>query len=180
MTPPQVGVLGPDALRSVLVATAPPPDVSLNPLTGDARPAEDWVTTFHLVLVVLDPYTYESSWIIETAGRILTNFGGADCRPAWLVAGTPEQAATFLGPWSEQLLTFSDPDREMIKGLSLQHLPAIVHLNQKLEVEGSSEGWNPAGWREVANTLADQMSWSQPIIPGPGDPNPYEGSPALS
>ncbi|NCY17386.1 MAG: hypothetical protein EBX39_11590, partial [Actinobacteria bacterium] len=33
----------------------------------------------------LDPFTLESSWILETAGRILTAFHGADCRVAWLV-----------------------------------------------------------------------------------------------
>lgn len=161
------------------VATAPPPDISLNPLQGDARPARDWVTTFHLVVVVLDPYTYESSWIIDTAARVLTTYSGADCRPAWLVTGTADEAAQFLGPWSEQLLTFADPDREMVKGLGLERLPALVHLNQSLEVVGAAEGWNPVEWRDVASNLATQMSWSKPTIPESDDPTPYSGTPAL-
>lgn len=161
------------------MATAPPPNISLNPLQGDARPAEDWVTTFHLVMVVLDPYTYESSWIIDTAARVLTNFGGADCRPAWLVTGTEDEAKEFLGPWSERLLTFADPDRKMVAGLELEHLPALVHLNQSLEVVGAAEGWNPKEWREVTANLATQMHWSKPSIPDSSDPTPYTGTPAL-
>ncbi len=78
------------------MATTPAADVSLNPITGDARPLEDWITTFHLVLVVLDPYTHESSWLIDTAGKILKEFTGADCRVAWLVAGTDDEARQFL------------------------------------------------------------------------------------
>ena len=35
---------------------------------------------FHLAIVVLDPYTYESSWILDTATRVLRNFAAADCR----------------------------------------------------------------------------------------------------
>jgi len=162
------------------VATAPAPNISLNPLQGDARPVEDWVTTFHLVVVVLDPYTYESSWIIDTASRILTTYSGADCRPAWLVAGSADDAKEFLGPWSERLLTFADPDREMIKSLELERLPALVHINQRLEVVGAAEGWNPAEWRDIAVTLAEQMSWSRPTIPESGDPTPYAGTPALA
>jgi len=161
------------------VATAPDPSVELNPLQGKARPAEDWVTTFHLVMVVLDPFTYESSWLIDTAGRILTNYSGADCRPSWLVTGTPDQAAEFLGPWAERLLTFSDPDREMVKSLGLNHLPAIVHLDQLLQLQGVAEGWNPPEWSEVTDNLSEIMSWSRPTIPSSGDPTAYPGTEAL-
>lgn len=137
------------------------------------------MTTFHLAMVVLDPFTYESSWIIETAGRILTNYAGADCRPAWLVTGNPEQARQFLGPWAERLLTFTDPDRTMVKSLGLERLPAFVHLNQLLELEGVAEGWAPAEWSAVAANLSSLMHWSRPTIPESGDPTPYTGSESL-
>jgi hypothetical protein len=167
------------ALVFVAVATTPAPTVTLAPLEGEARPLEDWVTTFHLVLVVLDPFTHESSWIIDTAGRVLESFTGADCRVGWLVTGSPEQARSFLGPWAEELFTFVDPNREVVASLGLQQLPAIVHLDHALHVVGSAEGWNPAEWRAVIARLAREMSWTHPAIPAPGDPTPYAGAPAL-
>ncbi len=161
------------------MATTPAADVSLNPITGDARPLEDWITTFHLVLVVLDPYTHESSWLIDTAGKILKEFTGADCRVAWLVTGDEEQAQAFLGPWAEELLTFADPDRDMVKSLGLEELPALVHIDQHRNLVGAAEGWRPEAWREITTELARVMSWSRPAIPAPGDPTPYAGTPAL-
>ena len=44
---------------------------------------------------------------------------------------------------------------------------------------GSAQGWRPQEWREVAEELSEIMDWSRPVIPGPRDPAPYEGSPAL-
>ncbi len=160
------------------MATTPSPDIVLQPLTGDGRPAEAWVTTFHLAMVVLDPFTYESSWIIDTAARVLANFRGADCRPCWLVTGTAEQAQEFLGPMADEFLTFVDPDREFVTSLELEHLPAFVHLNQALQPEAVAEGWEPAEWREVAENLSGDMKWSRPVIPAPGDPSAYPGTPA--
>jgi len=46
-------------------------DLMLSPLGAEARPLEDWLTTFHLATVALDPYTNESSWILPTATRVL-------------------------------------------------------------------------------------------------------------
>src|SRR4051794_79749 len=62
------------AVASGAVATDPPADLTLTPLTGEARTLREWVTTFHLALVVLDPYTSESAWILPTAGRIFHVF----------------------------------------------------------------------------------------------------------
>jgi hypothetical protein len=168
-----------DALASRFVASSPAPDVSLDPLQGDPRPLQDWVTTFHLVLVVLDPFTYESSWLLDTAGRILRPFVGADCRTAWLVTGTDDEARKFLGPWADEFLAFTDPDRALVRSLELETLPAFVHLDQALNVEGSAEGWDPAAWQDVATNLGQVMSWSHPLIPSAGDPAPYTGTPAI-
>lgn len=168
-----------DALASRLVASSPAPDISLDPLQGDSRPLQDWVTTFHLVLVVLDPFTYESSWLVDTAGRILQSFVGADCRPAWLVTGNDEQVREFLGPWADEHLAFADPDRAVVTSLGLESLPALVHIDQSLDVAGSAEGWDPEAWHGVAVNLAKAMSWSYPQIPAAGDPAAYSGTPAL-
>lgn len=162
------------------MVTDVPTETPLTSLTGDTRPIEEWTTTFHLALVVLDPFTYESAWLLDTGGRILRNFGEADCRTAFLVTCGPDEAASFLGPWADEMLVFVDPDREAVKGLGLEKLPAFVHVNQANQVEAKGEGWDPAAWRDVAINLADRMRWRRPTIPEPIDPAPYEGTPALS
>jgi hypothetical protein len=160
------------------VATDPPGDVQLTPLDGEGRPLSAWLTTFHLAAVVLDPYTYESAWLLETAGRILDGFRGADCRVAFVVTAEADESREFLGPWAQRILTFADPDRELVKGLGLNELPAFVQLRHDGQVAGAAEGWDPPEWREVASRLAREMSWTRPLIPAVGDPAPYAGSPA--
>lgn len=151
---------------------------TLNPLDGEPRPLPEWLTTFQLAAVVLDPFTYESAWIIDTAGRILRTFDGADARVAWIVTGTDEQARLFLGPWADELLTFVDPDRTVARALGIERLPAFVHVRQDLTVQGSAEGWDPEEWHAVAGGLADELSWLAPVIPETADPAPFEGTAA--
>ena len=160
------------------MATDPPADLVLAPINGAARSIEEWLTTFQLAAVLLDPFTNESAWILETAGRILRHFIQADCRCAFVVTGTAEEARQFLGPWAEQVLTFADPDREVVKALGLNELPAFVQIRHDLHVESVAQGWDPLEWRTVAQKLAKDMSWSAPVIPLPGDPSPYAGSAA--
>jgi len=76
------------------------------------------------------------------------------------------------------VLTFADPDRKAVKALGLNELPAFVHVRGDLHVAGAAEGWDPQEWREVANGLAKNNSWSAPLIPELGDPSPYAGSAA--
>ncbi len=152
------------------------PNIILDPIQSSPRTLSDWVTNFHLVLVALDPFRYESSWILDTARQILRTFYQADCRTAWLVAGDSQQAQAFLGPLSQEFLTFADPSREAIKSLGIEQLPAFLHINHSPEVTGSAQGWNPIQWRAVANNLALAMKWKPPIIPMPNDPAPFQGS----
>jgi hypothetical protein len=161
------------------MATDPAPDLALTPLTGESRRVDDWVTLFPLAVVVLDPYTYESAWILEEAGRILSSYTAADVRVGWIVTATPAEAREFLGPWGEKLLTFTDPDREVVKSLGLSALPAFVVIDMSCKVASAAEGWAPAEWRAAAAHLSDILDWSKPSIPGPGAPGPYPGSPAL-
>jgi hypothetical protein len=159
------------------VVTTAPADLSVTALGGEPRTLEEWVTTFHLLLVVIDPYTDQSAWILETADRILNNFREADCRVAWLVASDAADARTFLGPYSARTLTLIDPDRAVIRGLGLERLPALVHIRQDLTVVGAAEGWHPAEWASITENLGRIMSWSRPLIPGGLDPSPFDGSP---
>lgn len=148
-------------------------------ITGVERPLDDWLTTFHLAVAVLDPYEYESAWLLETAGRIMTAFTGADVRVGFVITASPEDAKQFLGPWADRLFTLCDPDKAFVKSLGLETLPAFVHLGLDGSLLGSAEGWDPAAWDEVAENLAKAMSWTAPDIPAPGDPAPYVGSPAV-
>jgi hypothetical protein len=160
------------------VATDPPADLTLAPINGEPRTIAEWVTTFQLAAVVLDPYTNESAWIIDTAGRVLTHFREADCRVAFIVTGTADDARQFLGPWADKVLTFADPDRASVRALGLNELPAFVQVRGDLHVAAAAEGWDPEEWQQVARSLAENMSWSAPLVPDQGDPSPYAGSAA--
>ena len=162
------------------MASTPPPDTVLRPINAQPRPLSQYLTVFHLVVVVLDPFTNESAWLIETAGRLLTVFSQADCRVGWIVAGSADECREFLGPWAERFMTFADADREAIRALGLQRLPALVHLGMDGTVVASAEGWNPVQWQAVADELAHMLSWKAPRLPAPQDPAPYEGSAALA
>ena len=125
---------------------------------------------FHLVAVALDPYTYESSWLLDTAARILEGFTGADCRVAWIVTSDEKGARQFLGELADQAMTFYDEDREFVKALGVKELPAFVHIALDRSVVGLAEGWNPDTWRPIADNLAEMMSWTSPAIAKTGDP----------
>lgn len=161
------------------MATDPPADLILSPINGEPRTISGWVTTFQLAAVILDPFTNESSWLLETASRLLLHFREADCRVAFIVTGTADDAREFLGPWADKVLTFADPDRAAVRGLGLNELPAFVQVRGDLHLAASAEGWDPEQWRRVAGSLAKNMSWSAPLIPAYGDPSPYAGSAAV-
>jgi hypothetical protein len=153
-------------------------DVKLTALGGETRTIAEWTTTFQLLTVVLDPYTAQSAWILRTADRFLEHFRGADCRVAWTVTADEADTRKFLGPLATETLTFADPDRYFAGALSLERLPALVHLRQDLAVVGVAEGWDPREWERIGALLGKMMSWSHPQLPAPADPGPFNGSPA--
>ena len=162
------------------MANAPDLSIELHPVGGEARPLSQFLTTFPLAAVVLDPYTHESSWLLDTAHRILTIFREADVRVAFLVTGAGvDGASQFLGPLTDQILTLADPDRSLVRSLGLKTLPAFVAIRQNGSIIGSAEGWDPVTWRQAATELADMTMWSRPEIPVAGDPAPYAGTAAL-
>ena len=162
------------------MANAPDLSIELHPVGGDPRLLSQLLTTFPLAAVVVDPYTHESSWLLDTARRVLTVFRGADVRVAFVVAGADAAgAASFLGPLVDEILTLADPDRSVARSMGLSSLPAFVAIRQDGSVIGVAEGWDPAAWRATAADLADMTSWSCPEIPSLGDPAPYAGTAAL-
>jgi hypothetical protein len=160
------------------VATDPAASLTLTPVNAEGRSLEEWLTTFHLASVVIDPYTNESAWILDTAARILRGFRGAAVRVNFVCTSDAEGARAFLGPLADEFLVFADPDRAFAASLGLAHLPAFVFVGQDGTVKAAAEGWNPAQWRSVAQTIAKATAWSYPTIPAAGDPPPYQGSPA--
>ncbi len=161
------------------MATDPPADLELASLNGQPQTIQGWLTMFHLVMVVLDPFTHESAWILETAGRILSTFDQADVRVAFVCTGTADECRMFLGPWAKSILTFADSDRSVVEAFGLERLPALVHLGIDGTVVGASEGWHPAEWRAITDNLGKRMAWSAPVVPVAGDPAPFEGTSAL-
>jgi hypothetical protein len=154
-------------------------DLTLTPLTGDAKTLHQWLTTFHLASVVLDPFTNESAWILKTAARILRQFSGAAVRINFIVTCDASDAREFLGPLADEFLVFCDPDRVAVKALGLSELPAFVLIKSDGSVPVAAQGWTSADWKEVAAAVATLTSWSRPTIPGPGDPGSFRGTPAL-
>ena len=162
------------------MANAPDLSIELHPVGGEARPLSQFLTTFPMAAVVLDPFTHESSWLLDTARRLLGIFSEADVRVAFLVTGAGvDGASRFMGPLTDQILTLADPDRSLVRSLGLETLPAFVAIRQDGSVIGSAEGWDPAAWRGAAAELADMTRWSRPEIPVAGDPAPYAGTAAL-
>lgn len=163
------------ALVSPAVAEAPP-DLVLDSIRGDGYALRDWLTSYPLLLVALDPYTHESAWIIETAGRFLEHYAPSDIRVGWLVTADDDGCRQFLGPWAERVLTFADPEREAVEALGFERLPGLAFVRSDRYTEVVN-GWDPDGWRRVAEVLARILSWTRPVIPRPGDPTPYTGTP---
>jgi len=154
-------------------------DVEIQEIEGGKTLFRDSLTTFPIAMVILDPYTLESSWILDTADRVLSHFQGADVRVAFVVAGSdPDGAASFLGPLSDRILTFVDKDKKLVKELSIKSLPSFAVVRQDGSVLGLAEGWDPSEWRDLAGSLAEMTSWSRPEIPSGDDPAAYKGTPA--
>lgn len=159
------------------MATNPPPTLVLTPTTGTARTVQQWLTTFHLLFVAVHPFNDRSRWILPTATNILTDYDQADCRVAWLVAGSDDDARRFLGNRAKDILTFVDPDLAACRAFGLSSLPAIVHVGMDGTVVNAVEGWDPVAWRNLTITLSKTLSWSRPVIPREGDPGPFAGAP---
>jgi hypothetical protein len=161
------------------VASNPSPDTQLTSLGGESRPLEEWLTTFHLASVILDPYTNESSWILSTATRILETLRGTDARVNFVITADADAAKAFLGPLTESFLVYCDPDRQFVKSLGLEQLPAFVFVRIDGTLQASAEGWNPGTWKAVAEQIAATTAWIAPTLPMAGDPGPFHGTPAL-
>ncbi len=167
------------ALPFVAVAKAPSTDIELTSLSGSERALDQWLITFPMILVVVDPYTYESSWILDTARRLFLEYRAADCRTAFLSTADVDGTRSFLGPLADEFLAFADPDRAVVAELGLELLPAFVAIRQDTKIVGAAEGWNPQEWDQVTDDFSELLGWNSPPVPVNGDPAAYPGTPAL-
>jgi hypothetical protein len=161
------------------VVSDPGLDVNLTTLGGEQRALAQWLTTFHMAAVILDPYTNESSWVLPVATRMLESLRGSSARVTLVVTADADDTKKFLGPLVKEFLVFCDADRSLVKRLDLEMLPAFVFLRIDGTVQGIAQGWNPAEWRTVAEAVAEATSWLPPTMPGPNAPGPFNGTPAL-
>lgn len=162
-----------------MAAAEVPADLQLTAVDGQTRSIDEWLITFQMLGVVLDPFTYESSWILGTAGRVMETYREASLRTCFVVTGTIEEAKQFCGPWLDRVLVFADPDRAFVKAAGLEALPALFHLRQNRQFGGIAQGWQPEQWRALSNQVAAERRWSSPVIPTAADPVAYAGSAAL-
>jgi len=158
----------------------PSQELVLTPLGKKGRPLREWLTTFHLASVVIDPYTNESSWVLNSAARIMRHFSGAAARVNFVITCGDDEAKSFLGPLADEFLVFTDPERVVVKEFGVTELPAFVVVQMNGDIPVAAEGWSPREWDAVASKIAELTSWSKPSVPGPGDPGPFHGTPALA
>ena len=169
------------SVGSVASASLPNPsqDLVLTPIGREGRTLREWLMMFHLASVVLDPYTNESSWILETAVRIMRQFSGAAVRVNFLMTCDQDDARAFLGPYADEFLVYCDPDRSIVGALGISEVPAFVLIQANGTIPVAAQGWTPDEWKEVANHVATLTAWTKPTIPAPGDPGSFRGTPAL-
>ncbi len=162
------------------MASNPPHDLVLTPLTGKGFALRAWLVQYHLLLVAIDPFTNEGAWALPVALRVLQTFEQSDCRVGIVLSGADaDEARQFLGPHARTILAFPDRDRTITKALGFTRVPAVVHLDMDGKVVSSAEDWNPITWQEVTDELARQMRWTGPVLPDPRDPGSFIGTPAL-
>jgi hypothetical protein len=159
------------------MAKSPDPALKLTTSHGVTRTLDDWSTMFHLCLVVL-PARSEAASFVPAGMRLFSVFGDADCRFAFVVTGPETVAKRLLGDVEAQVVTFVDPELELVESLGLERLPAFVLLRQDTTLVTASEGWDPKDWQRVARETARLLAWTVPEVAGPGDPPPFAGWPA--
>ncbi|MFZ4514994.1 MAG: hypothetical protein ACOYN3_01630 [Acidimicrobiia bacterium] len=156
------------------MAKNPDPELKLATNTGVVRTLDDWSTMFHLVLVILPDSPEATQWI-PVAERIFAVLGDADCRCAYVMPSTPAIADRVIR--DTRAMVFVDPDKELVKGLGLTHLPAFIHLRQDTSMAAAAQGWDSEEWQAVARSIGNAMSWSVPEIANRANPPKTIGYP---
>jgi hypothetical protein len=165
------------SVRSRAMAKNPDPELKLTTSQGVTRTLDDWSTMFHLCFVVL-PARSEAVAFVPIGMRLFSVFGDADCRFAFVVTGPESVAKRLLGDAESKVVTYVDPDHELVKSLGLERLPAFVLLRQDTTLVTATEGWDPKNWQRVARETARLLAWTVPAVAADGDPPAFAGWPA--
>lgn len=160
------------------MAKNPDPELKLTTSQGITRTLDDWSTIFHLFLVAL-PARSEAIPFVRIGMRLFAVFGDADCHFSFVVTGPHTVAKRMLGEAESEVLTFVDPELELVKSLGLERLPAFVLLRQDTSLVTASEGWDPRDWQRVAREGAKLLAWTFPVLAAEGDPPAFPGWPVL-
>jgi hypothetical protein len=158
------------------MAANPHPALKLTTSRGVTRTLDDWSTMFHLCLVVL-PGRSEAAAYVPVGMKMFSVFGDADCRFAFVVTGSDVVAKRLLGDAESKVVTYVDPDLELVKSLGLERLPAFVLLRQDTTVVAATEGWKASEWQRVARETARQLAWTVPDVATPDAPPSFPGWP---
>ena len=138
--------------------------------TASRARSTSWLTTFHLAVVILDPYTYESAWLLETAGRILDNFRGADCRIAFVVTADADDAREFLGPWARRSSPSPTPTATWSRRSGSTSCRRSSTCARTARSPRVAEGWDPPEWQHVAVRAGQGHELVAPEHPRPRRP----------
>ncbi|MBM3670884.1 MAG: hypothetical protein FJW86_01670 [Actinobacteria bacterium] len=160
------------------MAKNPDPALKLTTSQGVTRTLDDWSTMFHLFLVVL-PARSEAASYVPIGMRLFQVFGDADCRFAFVVTGPESVAKRMLGDAESTVVTYVDPDLELVKSLGLERLPACVLLRQDTSLVTAAEGWDPREWQRVTREASELTAWTTPEVASEGDPPAFQGWPVL-
>ena len=120
------------------MAKNPDPSLKLSTSAGVTRTLDDWSTMFQLCLVIL-PARAEAAVFVPIAQRIFATLGDADCTTSFVVTGPQTVAERLLGHIDGRVMTFVDPDLELVSSLGLERLPAFVHLRQDTSVGAGTD-----------------------------------------
>ena len=101
-----------------------------------------------MATVVLDPYTNESSWVLKSAVRLLEELRGCHARVSLLVTANETDTRHFLGPITDDFLTFTDPDRSVVKASASQRFrPSHSFVSTARSTPSLKAGTPPSGAR---------------------------------
>ena len=150
------------ALGSLAVATDPPADLLLAPIDGEPTTIADWLTTFQLAAVVLDPFTNESAWILDTAGRVLHPLPRGRLPGGLHRDRNGRRGAPVPRPVGRQGAHLRRPRPRRGARPGAQRAPAFVHIRGDLHGGGRRRGMGPRGVAQGRPTRSPRTTAGPP------------------
>ena len=153
-----------------------PAELEIGVIDGESYKLRDWLTSYPFLLVAIDPYTVQSSWILDTASEIFDHFTPADVRVGWICSADSDGCSEFLGPLADRYLTIADPDHKTTKALGVEALPSLIHIRSDGYLQ-RADGWDPTAWKKICDWVAKIAAWNEMSLRKPNMPGSYAGTP---